>query len=49
VLCIGGIAGFVLVYWLSREIESDIQALERVIRHRAPHELLHPIRRSRLL
>jgi hypothetical protein len=49
VLCIGGIAGFVLVYWLSREIESDIQALERVIRHRAPHELPHPIRRSRLL
>ena len=37
VLCIGGIAGFVLVYWLSRQIESDIQALERVIRHRAPH------------
>jgi hypothetical protein len=49
VLCIGGIAGFVLVYWLSREIESDIQALERVIRHRAPHELPHPNRRSRLL
>jgi hypothetical protein len=48
-LCIGGIAGFVLVYWLSRQIESDIQALERVIRHRAPHELPHPIRRSRLL
>jgi eukaryotic-like serine/threonine-protein kinase len=37
VLCIGGIAAFVLVYWLSRLIESDIQALERVIRHRAPH------------
>lgn len=37
VLCIGGIAGFVLVYWLSRQIESDIQALERVIRNRAPH------------
>jgi serine/threonine protein kinase len=37
VLCIGGIAAFVLVYWLSRQIESDIQALERVIRHRAPH------------
>jgi len=36
VLCIGGIAGFVVVYWLSRQIESDIQALERVIRHRAP-------------
>jgi Na+/H+ antiporter NhaD/arsenite permease-like protein len=49
VLCIGGIAGFVLVYWLWRQIESDIQALERVIRHRAPHELPHPIRRSRLL
>jgi len=49
VLCIGGIAGFVLAYWLSRQIESDIQALERVIRHRAPHELPHPIRRSRLL
>ena len=49
VLCIGGIAGFVLVYWLSRQIESDIQALERVIRNRAPHELPHPIRRSRLL
>ena len=39
VLCIGGIAGFVLAYWLSRQIESDIRALERVIRHRAPHEL----------
>ena len=37
VLCIGGIAGFVLAYWLSRLIESDIQALERVIRHRAPN------------
>jgi eukaryotic-like serine/threonine-protein kinase len=37
VLCIGGIAAFVLVYWLSRQIESDIQALERVIRHRPPH------------
>jgi serine/threonine protein kinase len=37
VLCIGGIAGFVLAYWLSRLIESDIRALERVIRHRAPH------------
>ncbi|MFI5507929.1 serine/threonine-protein kinase [Mycobacterium sp. NPDC051804] len=36
VLCIGGIAGFVLAYWLSRQIESDIRALERVIRHRAP-------------
>jgi hypothetical protein len=34
VLCIGGIAGFVLVYWLSRLIESDIRALERVIRNR---------------
>ena len=40
VLCIGGIAGFVLAYWLSRQIESDIQALERVIRNRAPHGLL---------
>jgi eukaryotic-like serine/threonine-protein kinase len=37
VLCIGGIAAFVLVYWLSRQIESDIQALQRVIRHRPPH------------
>jgi eukaryotic-like serine/threonine-protein kinase len=37
VLCIGGIAGFVFAYWLSRQIESDIQALERVIRHRSPH------------
>jgi membrane protein DedA with SNARE-associated domain len=37
VLCIGGIAGFVLAYWLSRQLESDIQALERVIRHRSPH------------
>jgi len=36
VLCIGGIAGFVLAYGLSRQIESDIQALERVIRHRVP-------------
>lgn len=35
VLCIGGIAAFVLVYWLSRQIESDIQALERVIRGRS--------------
>jgi hypothetical protein len=49
VLCIGGIAGFVLVYWLWRQIESDIQALERVIRHRAPHELPHPTHHSRLL
>lgn len=40
VLCVGGIAGFVLVYWLSRHIESDIRALERVIRNRAPHQLL---------
>jgi hypothetical protein len=37
VLCVGGIAGFVFAYWLSRQIESDIQALERVIRHRSPH------------
>lgn len=37
VLCIGGIAGFIFAYWLSRQIESDIEALERVIRHRAPH------------
>ena len=37
VLCIGGIAAFVLVYWLSRKIESDIDALDRVIRHRAPN------------
>jgi serine/threonine protein kinase len=36
ILCIGGIAGFVLVYWLSRQIESDIRALERVIRNRVP-------------
>ena len=35
VLCIGGIAAFVLVYWLSRLIESDIQALARVICNRA--------------
>jgi eukaryotic-like serine/threonine-protein kinase len=38
VLCLGGIAAFVLAYWLSREIESDIRALERVILQRAPHE-----------
>lgn len=37
VLCIGGIAGFVFVYWLSRQIESDLRALGRVIRSRAPH------------
>ncbi|WP_156686836.1 serine/threonine-protein kinase [Mycobacterium sp. Marseille-P9652] len=37
VLCIGGIAAFALVYWLSQQIEFDIQALKRVIRHRAPH------------
>ena len=37
VLCIGGIAAFVLVYWLSQQIEFDIQALKRVIRHRAPN------------
>lgn len=49
VLCIGGIAGFVLAYWLSRQIESDIRALERVIRHRAPHELPHSIRRAQPL
>jgi eukaryotic-like serine/threonine-protein kinase len=49
VLCIGGIAGFVLAYWLSRQIESDIRALERVIRHRTPHELPRSIRRARPL
>nr|WP_082682958.1 serine/threonine-protein kinase [Mycobacterium sp. GA-1285] len=38
-LCIGGIAGFVLAYWLSRQIESDIRALGRVIRNRAPHQV----------
>lgn len=38
VLCIGGIAGFVLAYWLARQTESDIRALERVIRNRAQHE-----------
>jgi len=38
VLCLGGIAGFALAYWLSRQTESDIQALERVIRSRAPHD-----------
>jgi len=32
VVCIGGIAAFIFAYWLSRMIESDIQALERVIR-----------------
>ncbi len=48
VLCIGGIAGFVLAYWLSRQIESDIRALERVIRHRAPYELPHSTRRAPL-
>jgi hypothetical protein len=37
VVCIGGIAAFIFTYWLSRKIESDIQALERVIRHRARH------------
>jgi hypothetical protein len=37
VLCVAGIAGFVLAYWLSRQIESDVQALERVIRHCVPH------------
>jgi serine/threonine protein kinase len=41
VLCIGGIAAFVLAYWLSRQIESDIRALQRVIRSRAPHDLPH--------
>jgi serine/threonine protein kinase len=40
VLCIGGIGAFVLVYWLSRHTESDIQALERVIRNRTPNELI---------
>jgi len=40
VVCIGGIAAFIFAYWLSRMIESDIQALERVIRSRAPHEPL---------
>lgn len=32
VVCIGGIAAFIFAYWLSRMIDSDIQALERVIR-----------------
>ncbi|MCV7300654.1 serine/threonine protein kinase [Mycobacterium barrassiae] len=48
VLCIGGIAGFVLAYWLSRQIESDIRALERVICQRAPYEIPHSIRRAPL-
>ncbi|MGE2721407.1 serine/threonine-protein kinase [Mycolicibacterium celeriflavum] len=37
VLCLGGIVGFVFVYWLSRQIESDLRALGRVIRSRVPH------------
>jgi eukaryotic-like serine/threonine-protein kinase len=37
VLCIGGIVAFVFVYWLSRQIESDVHALKRAIRIRAPH------------
>ena len=45
VLCIGGIAGFVLAYWLSRQTESDIRALERVIRNRAAPDHPHSIRR----
>jgi serine/threonine protein kinase len=49
VLCIGGIAAFVLAYWLSRQIESDIRALERVIRDRAPHEHPHSTRGARPL
>ncbi|MFI5510148.1 serine/threonine-protein kinase [Mycobacterium sp. NPDC051804] len=49
VLCIGGIAGFVLAYWLSRLIESDIRALERVISHRAPQELSYLSRPARTL
>ena len=48
VLCIGGIAAFVLAYWLSRQIESDIRALERVIRSRAPYEVPDSIRRAPL-
>ena len=47
VVCIGGIAAFIFAYWLSRLIESDIQALERVIHHRASHELPHLIRPAR--
>lgn len=42
VVCLGGIAAFIFAFWLSRKIESDIQALERVVRHRAPHELARP-------
>jgi eukaryotic-like serine/threonine-protein kinase len=49
VVCIGGIAAFIFAYWLSRMIESDIQALERVIHHRALPELPRPIRPARPL
>ena len=31
VLCVGGIFAFVLAYWLFRQIEEDLRALERVV------------------
>ncbi|WP_371859758.1 serine/threonine-protein kinase [Nocardia uniformis] len=31
VLCVGGIAAFVVVYWMFRELEADLSALERVV------------------
>ncbi|MFI6870654.1 serine/threonine-protein kinase [Nocardia sp. NPDC050406] len=31
VLCVGGIAAFVAVYWMFRALEADLSALERVV------------------
>ncbi|WP_137726009.1 serine/threonine-protein kinase [Prescottella subtropica] len=31
VLCVGGVAAFVFVYWLFRLLEEDLRALERVV------------------
>jgi eukaryotic-like serine/threonine-protein kinase len=31
VLCVGGIIAFVFAYWLFRQIEADLRALERVV------------------
>ncbi|MET4611118.1 serine/threonine protein kinase [Rhodococcus sp. PvR044] len=33
VLCVGAIAAFIVVYWLFRQLEKDLRALERVVSH----------------
>ena len=33
VLCVGGIFAFIGVYWLFRQLEQDLRALERAVSH----------------